>query len=137
MDHTASFFRNTCIAISLTILSTLMVGWRALPYRTAVHVDVQPEFPGGQPALMKYLGESIVYPEAAIAEKAEGTVYLSLTIKADGKVADVQVQRGVHPAIDEEAVRVTNAMPNWKPGSAHGKPVDVRMTLPIAFKLTE
>ena len=138
MYHTASLFRNTCLALSLLTLSTLMTGWRAVPYRiTAVHVDVQPEFPGGQAAMMKYLGDAIVYPAAAITAKVEGTVYLGLTIKADGKVADVKVQRGVHPDIDTEAVRVVNAMPNWKPGSAHGKPVDVQLTLPIAFKLAQ
>jgi hypothetical protein len=37
--------------------------------------------------------------------------------------------------MDAEAVRVIAGMPKWKPGMAHGKAVDVQLTLPIAFKL--
>lgn len=137
MNHILSSTRPMWHYMSLLALSTFLLSWQAVPFRGTMHVDVQPEYPGGQAALMKYLGETIVYPEAAISAKAEGTVFLSLVIKADGKVADVNVQRGVHPALDMEAMRVVNAMPTWKPGSAHGKPVDVQLSLPIAFKLTE
>lgn len=72
---------------------------------------------------------------AAKKEGLEGTVHVGFTVSADGSIAKVNVKQGVHEALDAEAVGVVNAMPKWKAGSAHGKPVDVMMTLPIAFKL--
>ena len=38
-------------------------------------------------------------------------------------------------ALRAEALRVVKSMPAWKPGMQSGKPVAVRMTLPVAFKI--
>ena len=38
--------------------------------------------------------------------------------------------------LDAEALRVINAMPKWKPGEKDGKKVNVKMVLPIVFKLS-
>lgn len=132
------------LALPALLLCLVLTSWQAVPLRlpaptnnAPVHVDQQPEFPGGQEALMKYLGTEIKYPAAAKKEKVEGTVYIGFTVMADGSIAQVAVKRGVHTDLDAEAVRVISGMPKWKPGMAHGKAVDVQLTLPIAFKLGE
>jgi len=65
--------------------------------------------------------------------KLEGKVLVSLTIKADGSVAEVETMRGIGGGCDEEAVRVVRLMPKWRPGENQGKPVDVSMILPVKF----
>jgi len=47
----------------------------------------------------------------------------------------VKIARSVHPALDNEAIRVIYTMPKWKPGFQQGKAVDVAYTLPITFIL--
>ncbi|NLH28589.1 MAG: energy transducer TonB, partial [Bacteroidales bacterium] len=102
-----------------------------------VVVEEMPEFPGGQSALMKYLSENIRYPVIAQENGIEGRVICSFVVERDGSITDVQVVRGVDPSLDKEAVRVIQSMPKWKPGKQRGKPVRVRFTLPIVFRLQQ
>jgi protein TonB len=47
----------------------------------------------------------------------------------------VRTIRGADPLLDKEAERVIRSMPKWSPGTQEGKPVRVKFTLPISFKL--
>lgn len=98
-------------------------------------VDKQPEFKGGKEAMFAYMGTSIVYPESAMKNKAEGTVFVNFVVTKTGAVKDVKIAKGAEQSLDAEAMRVVNEMPDWIPGEKDGKKVDVQMTLPIAFKL--
>ena len=98
-------------------------------------VEVDPEFPGGMEALIKYLSENIKYPEQAKKDKIQGKVYISFVVEKDGSVADAKVLRGIGGGCDEEALRVVNAMPKWTPGKQRNTPVRVQFNLPVVFKL--
>lgn len=100
-----------------------------------VIVEEMPEFPGGEKALLMYVAENVKYPEEAKAKDIEGTVYLKFVVNKEGKVQDVSILRGVDPSIDQEAIKVIENLPEWKPGQQSGKPVDVCMQIPIMFKL--
>jgi len=100
-----------------------------------VFVEEQPEFPGGEEALMNYLISNIHYPEQAKELDIQGTVIIEFVVETDGSVTNVVVKRGIGGGCDEEAVRVVKSMPKWKPGKQRGKPVRVRYTLPVRFQL--
>ena len=100
-----------------------------------VVVEQQPEFPGGTGALMKFLGDNIKYPVIAQENGIQGRVITTFVVERDGSITDVQVVRGQDPSLDKEAVRVIKTMPKWKPGQQRGKPVRVRFTLPVQFRL--
>ncbi|MBK8499080.1 MAG: TonB family protein [Flavobacteriales bacterium] len=139
--------RKMLLALPALLLATMLVSWQAVPTtndgsrtRTAhvfLGVDQQPEFPGGMEALVRYLQENLRYPKSAMEAKAEGTVHVSFKVKADGQIAFVSVKRGVRKDLDDEALRVVNAMPAWKPGISKGKTVEAEMVLPISFRLGE
>ena len=97
--------------------------------------EVAPEFPGGIPALMKFLAQNVKYPTDAQKAGKQGRVIAQFVVTTDGSVADVKIIRGIDPSLDQEAVRVIKAMPQWKPGTQDGQPVNVRYTLPVVFKL--
>lgn len=100
-----------------------------------VVVEEQPEYPGGQEAMMKFLSDSIVYPDEAKAKGIQGRVICNFVVMKDGSIDDVNVVRGVDPLLDAEAVRVLKSMPAWKPGKQRGQAVNVRYTLPLEFRL--
>jgi len=102
---------------------------------TYTMVEQMPEFPGGEAALFEFLSKNVRYPESAKKEKIEGRVYVTFVISDEGIVKDVSVIRGVRADIDNEAIRVVRAMPNWKPGTHNGKNVNVLYNLPMSFKL--
>ena len=56
-------------------------------------------------------------------------------INKSGEVSNVEIAKGIGGGCDEEAVRVIKNMPSWKPGKQNGLAVNVRMVIPIAFKL--
>lgn len=100
-----------------------------------VVVEEQPEFPGGQSAMTKFLYDNIRYPIIAQENGIQGRVICNFVVERDGSITDVQVVRGVDPSLDKEAVRVIGQMPRWKPGKQRGAPVRVRFTLPVVFRL--
>ena len=100
-----------------------------------VVVEQQPEFPGGMAALMKFLGDNIKYPVIAQENGIQGRVITNFVVERDGSISDVQIVRGQDPSLDKEAIRVIKTMPKWKPGQQRGKPVRVRFTLPVVFRL--
>jgi periplasmic protein TonB len=98
-------------------------------------VEQMPEFPGGQEKLHAFLTENIKYPESAKESGIQGTVYVTFIVRKDGRISNAKILRGIGADCDEEALRVVNKMPSWKPAKQRGKNVDVQFNLPIGFKL--
>jgi len=98
-------------------------------------VEVMPQFPGGQIAMLQYLMKNIKYPEQVVKEGIQGRVTVSFIVEKDGSISDVKPVLSVHPLLNKEAVRVVKSMPKWTPGKQNGKPVRVRFNLPVMFKL--
>lgn len=98
-------------------------------------VEVMPQFPGGQIAMMKYIMENMKYPKQAMKEGIQGRVTVRFIVEKDGSISDVKPILSVHPLLNKEAVRVVESMPKWTPGKQNGKPVRVRFNLPVMFKL--
>ncbi|MBC3788189.1 energy transducer TonB [Spirosoma utsteinense] len=103
--------------------------------RYAVHQQ-QPEFKGGMQGLGNFLAQNLQYPPNAQRANAQGKVYISFVVCTDGSLCDYEVQSGVHPELDQEALRVVKAMNGrWKPGNQRGQNVRVKYNLPINFTL--
>ena len=98
-------------------------------------VEVMPQFPGGAPALMQYLSQNIRYPKEAMESETQGRVIVTFVVCKDGSICDAKVVKSVSPALDAEGLRVISSMPNWTPGTQSGKPVNVKYTVPISFRL--
>ena len=133
---------RTALVLPALLGALLLVSWNAVPFRPAPQdplkvADRMPEFKGGKQAMVNYLVKELKYPAAAKADNATGTVFVSFVVDADGHVRDAQVKRGVHAALDAEALRVVQAMPDWQAGMHNGKMVPVEMNLPIRFELPE
>ena len=99
-------------------------------------VETMPSFPGGDAALMKYIGDNVRYPAIAQENGIQGRTICQFTVERDGSITDIQVLRSSGDAsLDKEAKRVIQSMPRWSPGKQRGKPVRVSYTIPINFRL--
>jgi protein TonB len=93
-----------------------------------------PEFPGGDKALFNFINENIQYPEDAKAKNASGTAYYRFIVNKQGKVTNITLLRSAgDESLDQEAKRVIEMLPDFKPGLKDNKPVDVPMSMPIRF----
>lgn len=98
-------------------------------------VEQQPEFPDGMAAMYTFLKKHLDYPQLAIDMGLSGTVYIQFVVTKEGLIQNATVVRGLGGGLNQEALRVVNMMPAWKPGKHNGKAVAVNFTLPIKFQL--
>lgn len=98
-------------------------------------IEQMPTFPGGQAALMKYLSENIRYPAEAQKAGIQGHVIVTFVVTKEGRIVNPEVVKSVNPLLDNEAIRVISSMPQWIPGKQKDKAVNVKLTLPITFRL--
>ena len=98
-------------------------------------VETAPEFIGGEKAFHEFLNKNIVFPEDAKQKGISGTVYVEFIIDTDGSVKDIKILRGIYPSLNNEAIRVIKlSNGKWKPGEQRGKPVKVKMVVPVKFE---
>ena len=100
-------------------------------------IEHSPDFPGGLSGLREYLKKSIQYPKKAFRAGEEGQVTIEFTIDPKGNVINAQVVKSVSAKLDKEALRIIESMPQWKPGMQRGRPVAVRMSVPIDFVIDQ
>ena len=98
-------------------------------------VDNSPEFPGGTMGLLEYMRTTIKYPAQARKDTIQGRVLVSFIVNKDGSIVKPEIVKSAHPLLDEEALRMVNEMPAWKPGEQNGVPVRVKYTIPVNFRL--
>lgn len=98
-------------------------------------VEEQPHPEGGISAFYEYVRKNLNYPAQARRMGIEGKVYVQFVVDKDGKITDVAAIKGIGAGCDEEAVNVVQNAPAWHPGKQRGRPVKVRMILPITFLL--
>ncbi|MND88429.1 Gram-negative bacterial tonB protein [compost metagenome] len=95
--------------------------------------ETPPEFPGGNDRIAIFMKKNIQYPKEAIKSNIGGRVTISFTIKANGKITNIQLLRGIGYGCDEEALRLVKLMPKWKPGTINNVPREWHYNLPIIF----
>lgn len=97
-------------------------------------VEVMPTFKGGGLDNFRlWLQKRTNYPQAALENKIRGTVFLTFIVEKDGSVSNVAIIKGVHPLLDNEAVRTISESPKWSPGLQRGQPVRVQFRIPVSF----
>ena len=121
-------------------------------------VEDMPEFQGGDSALRVFIANNVKYPKEAVEDGIEAMVFVQFVVDKQGYVKDVKNLRtsipvynengnlkeytqvfnrdkGCYDALEKEAVRVVESIPQWKPGMHKGEPVNVSFTVPIRFSL--
>ncbi len=98
-------------------------------------VEQLPEFPGGASAFILWLTRTLQYPSAAQAQNIQGKVVVSFIVNKDGSIADVKLEKPLHPLLDREALRVIRMMPKWKPGLQNNQPCRTMVAVPVVFKI--
>lgn len=99
-------------------------------------VEVKPEFPGGNMAMISWLAKQIEFPEKARESDLHGgKVVVSFIVDVDGQVKQVKIEKSIGELFDHQAIEIVSQMPLWTPGMAEGKKVPVKMMLPIRYEL--
>jgi len=103
-----------------------------------VVAEVMPNFKGGMSALSQFITNQIKYPPKALDKGISGKVLIDFVVDTAGKVSNISCPNAdkLHPDLIDEAIRVVKLTKGqWTPASNNGKPVKVKMRLPIVFEI--
>ncbi|UZR95659.1 energy transducer TonB [Chondrinema litorale] len=92
---------------------------------------------GGYKEFYAYVSENLKYPRKALEVSVSGKVYIKFIVDKDGSLTNLEVARGIGYGCDEEAIKVLQNAPKWKPGRQRGRNVKQQMIIPIVFKMAE
>ena len=140
-------FNSTILTIVFALISVSMLAQDSVSaadaadasdYGDVIYVvtETMPEFPGGMQEMMRFINENIVYPVEAAQKGIQGRAICQFVVEKDGSISNVVVIRSSGDRdLDNEAIRVVQSMPQWKPGKQRGVPVRVQYTIPVSFRL--
>lgn len=103
----------------------------------AAYAGPEPQYPGGEEAMQKYLADNMKYPQTAIDNGIEGIVDVAFVVKTDGSIGAIKIVRMVDPDLETEAIRLVKGMPAWIPAEKNGAPVDAQTQVDINFVLPQ
>ncbi|MEQ9402665.1 MAG: TonB family protein [Cyclobacteriaceae bacterium] len=81
-----------------------------------------------------YIEENLIYPEAAKANKIEGTVVLEVTVLPTGLISNIDIKKSVGYGCDQEAIRLVREGPQWNPAERDGRRVEDKVRVRVRFK---
>ncbi len=91
-------------------------------------------FPDGDvQGALKYVRERVHYPDNVSAD-VKGLVQVSFIVNADGSLIDIQLRKGLHPALDEQVIQAFKSMPKWRPAKRDGKSVRSKYTMAVGVE---
>lgn len=99
-------------------------------------VEEMPIFNFGFQNLTKYIESTIIYPLECLKYKIEGQVIVSFVVNKEGKSENIEILKSTNRAFNCESIRVISNLPKWKPAIHNSKPVNIKLTIPIDFKLS-
>ena len=98
--------------------------------------EIEPEFPGGREGIRKFIKKHLRYTGAIGREKGKRVV-VRIEVDAKGRVCNPEVLRSMGSAIDAEALRVVELLPDFKPGMMKGQPVRCSYIILVDFEVEE
>jgi TonB family protein len=86
-------------------------------------------------AVATFVAERVSYDRKMKKRGLEGTVIVRFVVERDGSIGDIEIVRGIDPALDDQVVDAVRDFPSFKPGEQRGKQVRVQYALPVRFSL--
>jgi TonB family protein len=90
-----------------------------------------PSFPGGFDSMKVYFDRHYKRPTSSL--EYSGKIFVEFVVSENGSITNSKIVRGLCKECDKNALEVVNKMPKWIPAEQNGKPVAVRMVVPITF----
>lgn len=101
-------------------------------------VENPAEFQGGMQELKNFIQTNLKYPQTARKLSLGGKAFLKFVVNEDGTISNVEIIKGTgNNEMDNEAIRVVQLMPKWKPASMTGRNVKCYFNLPLSFSMDE
>jgi len=95
-------------------------------------LSTAPHFPGGDAAMVAWLGNRLTRP--AVAHDVKESPLIQFHVTCEGTLTEIAVKVPAHPALDSLALKAVREMPRWTPGKIKDKVVCTFYVLPVNFE---
>lgn len=99
--------------------------------------EIMPMYPGGTPEMHRFISNTLKYPEDARVRNAQGLVVYTFVVEKDGSLSNFNIIHRADPLLNDEALRILQAMPAWRPGRHNGEIVRSETYVPMYFRLNQ
>lgn len=90
-------------------------------------------FPGGKAKMESFFRNHLVYPQQALDDGVEGSVFLNVCFDKDGSYKSAEIVKSLSPECDQEAIRLLKKMPKWVPQLENAPIVHEKIVVEIPF----
>lgn len=99
--------------------------------------DVEPMYTGGSAEMHRFIATTLKYPPEARERDAQGLVVYTFVVEKDGALSNFNIIHRADPLLNEEALRILQSMPPWRPARHKGEIVRSETYVPMYFKLNK
>ena len=96
-----------------------------------VSLDLKSQQTCFEAELQKALVQNFKYPKRSILVQEQGVVWLAFVVNQKGEFVNIEVERGVGPDLDAEAVRALSKVQRVQPATIGGRKVSVKYVIPL------
>lgn len=91
----------------------------------------------GITALYAYFDNTLKYPESALPDSIQGVTLVTFTINVEGRAEGIIIEKSLGVPFDNEAIRLIEGMPIWRPASINGQSINSKVSIPLTFRIEE
>lgn len=103
-----------------------------------VTAETMPSFMGGDlNTFRNWVQGRVKYPSIAQENGIAGRVILEFVVEKDGTLTNIAVLKTPDRSLSDEAIRVLKTSPKWTPAKMRNKPIRLKYTLPVEFRITD
>ena len=92
------------------------------------------EFPGGGSKLLKFIAERLTVAPTDFTSGISTKVTVSFVVTKTGELEEVDIVKGISPAVDAKIVQIFEQMPAWRPAYENGKPIRKKVIYPLILE---
>lgn len=99
--------------------------------------DIIPMYTGGTTAMHNFISSTLSYPADARERDEQGLVVYTFVVEKDGTLSNFNIIHRADPLLNDEALRILQAMPPWRPARHNGEIVRAETYVPMYFRLNK
>ncbi|WP_294083822.1 energy transducer TonB [Proteiniphilum sp. UBA5384] len=135
------FVLAACILIGNAVAKQSAVMAQEVPVSKSDKVfenpDIIPMYTGGSAEMHRFIANTLKYPADARERNEQGLVVYTFVVEKDGTLSDFNIIHRADPLLNEEALRILQAMPPWRPARHNGEIVRAETYVPMYFRLNQ
>ena len=135
------FFATFCFLTGNLLLFSFSLAAQNPPVSSSNRIiedpEIMPMFTGGSSAMHRYISTTLSYPADAVEQNLQGLVVYTFVVEKDGSLSNFNIIHKADPSLNEEALRILQSMPPWRPARHNGEIVRAETYVPMYFKLNQ